>query len=133
MKEFIVSFEIISLKYNLDELSSKIGLQFASGSFDKGKVYRGKISEQTVWKLFSNVDKFASLEEHCKDIFNSLSKVNLLKSEGLPEDWDLTLNIGVLFSSDNASCSVSIPNSCLELMKNYRISIEISYYPSTEC
>jgi hypothetical protein len=133
MKALIVSFEITSLKYSLNELSSKIGLQFASGSFDKGKIYRGKVSEQTVWKLFSNVDKFGSLEEHCKDIFSLLAKANILRSGEMSEDCNLTLNIGVLFSSDNVSCSVNITSSCLELMKSYKLNIEVSCYPSSEC
>jgi hypothetical protein len=132
MKELIVSLEIKTSECSLDELSSRIGIQHAEGSFDKGKVYQKRISEDTVWKLFSGAEKHASLDEHCRWIFKTLSTVNILRTGVLPKDYDLTLNIGVLYDSNSVTCSLSIPNGCLKLMRDYELNIEVSCYPCTD-
>lgn len=128
MKQFIVSFEMATTKSSLDELSSKIGMQYASGSYDKGEKRDGKTAKQTVWKLFSRLHESAALEEHCQDIFKLLSNINVSKIEELQKDCDSYLNIGVLY--DSYTCSIRIPNSILEQVNNYRLSININYYPT---
>ena len=128
MKQFIVSFEISTTKYSLSDLSSKIGLQYASGSYDKGKKRYGRTAEQTVWKLFSHHPESASLEDHCQYIFKLLSNIDMSKLQELQEDCGLYLNIGVLYDSN--TCSVSIANSYIELVNKYGLSIDISCYPT---
>jgi hypothetical protein len=132
MKNYTVSFEITTIKYSLDELSKRIGLNCSSGSFDKGKIYHKKNVDHTVWKLFSDVDKSLPLEEHIKNIFTEDLKKRVLRPGVLSEDSKLVLNIGVFYSDNYASCSFRLSSECIQLIKDYELEIEVSCYPCTD-
>jgi hypothetical protein len=134
MKEFDVSFEIVSKSIGLSKLSSLIGLNCSPDSHDMGEPKGKRKWEKTYWKLFSNEPKSATIEDHLDNIFFQMSKSSILIPENriqlLPGDCSFYISIGIFFNEESENNLVEIVHQMLEKISFYKLDLEICLYPS---
>jgi hypothetical protein len=129
VKEYSLSLDVISAEASLQDLTSQLGATPSESSHDLGSP-RGRQGfwKETVWRLESEAPASASLEDHCQSLLaKALASGALEASRGL-RNAKVLLNLGVFF--DNPMCTVEIPQSCLNTIKDYSLGLEISCYPS---
>ena len=129
MKEYLVTLEIITKDYSLQELEKLLNIKTASGSYSIDEIcgLRGEhTTNSTALKLKPHIPKTADIVEHLNGIKSMVSEKKILDVEKIPANCSFLLNIGVLF--DTPYCSVKIPPYYWNWMGENKISMEITCY-----
>lgn len=130
MKESEVTLGIEATHLSLPEISSLLGRQCSSGSYEKGSQHGGREpSVSTVWRFDSHAGRTASMVNHFRDIASRLP-ASLFHQQGLKSaDVKVCLNVAVYF--DAAMCTVNLPPECVDIAKSYGSAVEVTCYPSS--
>lgn len=133
MKEYIVTFEVSSPSLSLHELSDLLGMPGSPYSYSIGSAQEGssplrqRVRNCTTWRLESDLEGRAEIEEHLQSIADKLPSINLDRAS-LPDDVSLTLDIAVMF--DTVTCTVRVPARWLQVFSQYAVSLATSCYPT---
>ena len=130
MKEFLVTLEIITKDYSLQDIEGVLDLDGDYGSYSIGDIcglHDGGICKETVLKLRSRMQKTADIIEHLNDIRSMASEEKVLDIEKIPDNCSILLNIGILF--DTLNCSIAISPDYWRWMDENSISLRITCYP----
>jgi hypothetical protein len=130
MKHFLVTLEIITQDYSLQELERLLSLDADTDSYSIGDIYRGKPNKYTAFKLYSRVHESADIIEHLNSIYSMVSEEKVLDIEKIPANCSIDLNIGILY--DTVTCSIAIPPDYWKWMGENNISMEIICYPCSD-
>lgn len=132
MKEYIVTFEVSSPSLSLHELSDLLGMPGSPYSYSIGSAKEGssplrqRVWNCTTWRLDSDLEGRAEIEEHLQSIADKLPSINLDRAI-LPADVSLTLDIAVMF--DTAMCTVLVPAKWIGVFSEYNVNLVASCYP----
>jgi hypothetical protein len=130
MKEFLVSFVIVSPSMILAEISRWMGTAACSTSIEKGSLCWNKSRwKQTIWRLESTAGKQASLAEHLQSLFRLLPRRILQKAVKLGDGHHVYIRIGVLY--DTLTCGIVIPSEFIRRIGNRGIELELCTYPTS--
>lgn len=127
---YIVNIFIKASNKNLDEISKFLKIPYSKGSCNKGdKVikgpHRGGKKKKTVW-LF-DVDGKLGLEKQMEEIISIFDSSFFSKGGKLPKNWEVTLDIGVVYKT--FTCSIKIADKYLKWLGDKKIELEVSSYP----
>jgi len=128
MKDFSAFLDVVSTELSLKDLTVQLGMEPSEGSHDLGSP-RGRNGSWTVtiWRLDSGATESASLDAHCQSLLakaragNVLESIRRLKVEAF-------INIAAFF--DTVACTLTIPPSCLQVLRDYPLGLEVTCYPS---
>ena len=128
MKEYAVCLDVVSTELTLKELTAQLGMEPSEDSHDLSSA-RGREGSWTVtvWRLDSGTAEAASLDAHCWSVLAKARAGNVLESIRRRK-LGAYMNIAVFF--DTALCTVTIPPSCLEALRDYPLGLEVTCYPS---
>ena len=131
MKHFMVSLEISTKDYSLQELTRLLGLDGDDISYSIGDIrFKGEASEYTVWKLESRIPEKAGIVEHLNDIQSIALEKGVFDPGRIPANCSASLDIGILY--DTITCSIEIPPNYWKWMAENNISLEIICYPCSD-
>jgi hypothetical protein len=129
MKEYSLSLDIISTESSLQDLTAQLGATPSESSHDLGSPRAGQgFWKETVWRLESGAPASSSLEDYCQSLLEKAQASGALEASRNLRNAKILLNLGVFF--DSPMCTVEIPQSCLNAIKDYSLGLEISCYPS---
>jgi hypothetical protein len=128
MKVYSAFLDVISAELSLKDLTEQFGMEPSQNSHDLGSPRGRKGSwKVTIWRLESEASESASLDAHCKNLLAKAQRGKVLESI-LHLQVDASINIAAFF--DTATCSVTIPPVCLEVLRDYPLGLEVTCYPS---
>lgn len=130
MKTFAVSLDIVTISETLAELSGRLRMRPSPTSHDRGSRRAKGVWEETVWRLESSAGETASLDEHCRWIFDRFPIATLRRPAILPSDAQVCLNIAIFF--DTAMASLLIPSKYIDILYASGSNVEVSCYPCTD-
>lgn len=130
MRSFEIFLDVISESLDLAQLSARLGCEPSPGSHEKGEPRAlGEPFPHAIWRLTSDdTGEMATLEAHCGLLRSRIPAELPHRLSTLPADCVVELNIAVFF--DTATCTVAVPDACLELARQCGARLTISCYPS---
>lgn len=117
MKRFGVSLDVIVSDGKMPDF-------FASPGIDSANLSSRRLRDGTLWRLESLEDDL-SLQEQVESIF-ALVPPAKVTGPGVRA----YLSIAVYY--DTATCSIQIPPTCISMLHDSGIAIEITCYPTSE-
>lgn len=131
MKQFLVSVDVLSSTLTFDELSAAIGSSPGSASHSVGNLGpRGRVRQDTVWRLPSEAGEGASLAEHCRWLRERAGRIGLLDGSSLPDGVRGLLNVAVV--ADLFTCTVEVlPEDAVPFL-SVGFALEVTFYPTAE-
>jgi len=129
MKEYNVFLDVVSPELRLKDLTARIGMEPSDSAHDLGspRTLKGVWTE-TVWRLESDAPESASLEDHCRNLLTQARSGGVLETIRHLQGIRAFINIAAFFGT--AMCTVTIPDVCLEALRDYPLGLEVACYPA---
>lgn len=135
MAGFDLSFEVISSQMKLDEISNLLGISCSEDSRETGAPIPGRrklvIAEVTEWRLFSEADRDATLEEHFEDLLEKLRPAKILPEDlraALAEDCKLRFSLAVFYEVEEEDYLFELRPDILREINRYDADLEVCLY-----
>jgi len=128
MKKVSVSLLVISASLSLDELSSRFGRAYSSGSHSRSDVRTGGSERwpRTIWRFDSGADQGAPIDKHLESLAVQFPPAELARM--LPPESEVLVDDAVFFDTVNMSATYS-PHA-IQIIQSYNAGLEVTCYPS---
>jgi hypothetical protein len=126
--EYMVSLDIWSDDFALEELAHRLGSAPGDHSHSKGDPHRKGSWPRTVWRLQSPLPDDAPLADQLAALKEIAGSMGLFAAGRLPLNAQAVLNIGVLYAGP--CCELSLGQAEIRAFIEAGCSLEISAYPS---
>jgi hypothetical protein len=129
VKQFSVSIDISSDSLSLSQLTEQLGgVEPGPNSHEIGEPRpRGRVWDVTIWRLDSDIEEDASLEDHLRALLSDADEFKLFESAETLQDVERHLNVAVYF--DSPMSSLVLPVDLIAPFVRAGFGVEVSAYP----
>lgn len=125
-----VSFEIISYKDRLEEISKRIGCDPGIGSCDIGGSKGGKKTKYAWWRSFTRLPKKTSLNQHLDYLVLNMERTKAFKKGVMKKEYKVIVSIAKYFNTEKIGApGFYISKKYLNWFSKRNASLELISYP----